>query len=151
LPEMQVALLMQDVAGIEKGEGYVYLDTGSPHFIQWVDDVHAVNVVEQGRAIRHYERFEPKGVNVNFVQRVQDALWIRTYERGVEDETLACGTGITAAAIASVTAESGHFSIPVKASGGDLQVRFDKTADGRFRNIVLQGPAQFVFEGDIEI
>lgn len=151
LPEMKVALLMQDVDSMEHGAGYTYLDTGSPHFITWVDDINSVDVVAEGRAIRHQERFEPKGVNVNFVQRQQDSLCIRTYERGVEDETLACGTGITAAAIASVAAASGHFSVSVKARGGDLQVSFDKTNEGRFRNIILQGPAQFVFEADITI
>jgi diaminopimelate epimerase len=110
-------------------------------------------MMQAGRAVRYSERFEKEGINVNFVSRKLDgSLDIRTYERGVEAETLACGTGVTAAAIASYlqhNLRSAEIEIPVHAQGGDLAVRFRANADGSFSDVWLCGPAQFVFEGEI--
>ena len=144
-----VALQMQDVAEIEFGDGYEILNTGSPHYIQWVPSVAAIDVFNEGRNIRNKEAFQPKGINVNFVNRNGNGLVIRTYERGVEDETLACGTGVTAAAIVSVGEQTGVFQIPVKAKGGDLFVSFEKTSKQTAENIILTGDAKFVFSGNI--
>ncbi|WP_240432920.1 diaminopimelate epimerase [Taibaiella koreensis] len=146
-----VALQMQDVTKIEDHGDHVILDTGSPHYIQWVADVNAVNVFGEGRAIRNREAFQPKGINVNFVQRSGEDLLIRTYERGVEDETLACGTGVTAAAIAAVGKETGRFHVPVLAVGGFLSVSFEKKDAATAENIVLTGEAVFVFKGSIGV
>ncbi len=146
-----VALQMQDVTAIEFGEGYDILNTGSPHYITWVNDTATVDVFGEGRSIRNREQFQPKGINVNFVNRKGNGLDIRTYERGVEDETFACGTGVTAAAIASVGRQTGVFHVPVAAKGGDLSVSFEKTSDTTAENIILTGDAKFVFEGEIGI
>jgi len=145
-----VSLHMQDVTHIRFEEGYAMLDTGSPHYVREVDDVQSVDVFNEGRAIRN--QFAPKGINVNFVAAGDGSgLTIRTYERGVEDETLACGTGVTAAAIASVKHATGTFEVPVKAMGGALSVSFEKKSADTAEHIILTGPAQKVFEGDIEL
>lgn len=146
-----VALQMQDVSTIAFNDGFDILDTGSPHYIQWVDDAGAVDVFQEGRTIRNREPFQPKGINVNFVNRNGNGLTIRTYERGVEDETLACGTGVTAAAIASVGQQTGVFHVPVTAKGGALSVSFEKTSPGTAENIILTGEAKFVFQGSIQM
>jgi diaminopimelate epimerase len=147
----EVELHMQDVTAIESGAGYHLLDTGSPHFVQWVPAVRDIDVVAEGRAIRYSDRFMPDGINVNFVERIPEGIRIRTYERGVENETLACGTGVTAAAIASVGDQTGTFQIPVLATGGELSVSFEKRTAATATGIVLRGPACFVFEGNIEL
>lgn len=146
-----VALQMQDIDQIEFGAEATILNTGSPHYIRFEQDIESINVFEEGRRIRNLERFQPKGINVNFVARTDQGLSVRTYERGVEDETLACGTGVTAAAIASVGTQTGHFEIPVAARGGQLSVRFDKTGAQEVRNVWLTGPAQAVFEGTFHL
>ena len=147
-----VNLQMQDVVVISFYEdGSVIMNTGSPHFIKWVHDVSKTDVFKEGRTIRNEGRFQPKGINVNFATRKDGALLIRTYERGVEDETLACGTGVTAVAIASVERQEGSFSIKVKAEGGDLVVTFTKDSAISAKDIILSGPAKFVFQGNIEL
>ncbi len=146
-----VALQMQDVTAIDFAGAYEILDTGSPHYVQWVTDTETVDVVAAGRSIRNENRFQPKGINVNFVSRGDRGIVIRTYERGVEDETLACGTGVTAAAIVSAGRNTGHFDIPVKARGGDLRVTFEKEEATSATHIVLTGGAQFVFKGSMTI
>lgn len=146
-----VDLHMQDVTDIEEGEDFAILNTGSPHFVQWVKDVEQIDAFTEGRRIRNRDAFQPKGINVNFVARQGEAIAIRTYERGVEDETLACGTGVTAAAIVSVGQQTGKFKVTVKAMGGTLWVSFEKTDAHNARNIVLTGRADFVFSGQIEI
>jgi diaminopimelate epimerase len=146
-----VALQMQDVKSIEFGEGHDILNTGSPHYVTWVENTADINVFQEGRSIRNQEQFQPKGINVNFVQRNGNGLNIRTYERGVEDETFACGTGVTAAAIASVGRQTGVFTVPVIAKGGSLSVSFEKTGVTTAENIILTGEAKFVFEGEIEL
>lgn len=146
-----VELEMQAVRQVERGEDYFLLDTGSPHYVTYVEEPGAVDVPTRGRNIRYSERFRAEGVNVNFVCPRGEGLAIGTYERGVEDETLACGTGVTAAAITAVLRKgaTGDFEIPVYAKGGDLSVRLHY--DGvEFTNIWLSGPAEKVFSGNWE-
>ncbi len=143
----QVNLKMMDVATIEKISEDYFLDTGSPHYVTFTDSLEALDVVAEGRKIRHNERFRETGTNVNFVQLKNGDLTVYTYERGVEDETLACGTGITAAALCAAVKTGNQKGIfRVTAKGGELRVSFEKKGEG-FRNIWLKGPAEFVFEG----
>lgn len=145
-----VRLQMADVSDHKLVDDNYFIDTGSPHYILFTDDVDSLNVYEEGKRIRWSEKFAPGGTNVNFVQVIDNGLKIRTFERGVEDETLACGTGVTASAIASVL--KGHFDtspVDVRARGGNLRVEFE-TDNKLIRNIWLTGPATFVFEGKIE-
>jgi diaminopimelate epimerase len=130
------------------GNNY-FINTGSPHYIVFTDDADKLDVFEEGKKLRWSPLFAPGGTNVDFVEVVDNGLYVRTFERGVEDETLACGTGITASAIASVLA--GHFdtnSVNVRARGGNLKVEF-KIRDKKVTEIWLTGPATFVFEGEI--
>ncbi len=147
-----VNLKMNNVNGIEKGNDYYYLNTGSPHYIRFVDDPEKVDVIPEGRKIRYNERFKEQGTNVNFISFKNENIYIRTYERGVEDETLSCGTGAVAAVLA--VADKGLLNEKKKGSlitkGGNLTVSFEKINDG-FENVFLEGPATFVFDGEIEI
>ena len=134
------------------------LNTGSPHFVVFVEDLTDINVYENGREIRYSERFHTEGVNVNFVEIKKDGnLEVATYERGVEDETFSCGTGVTAAAIAyslkkeHIFKENTPFSVPILTKGGNLEVRLQRDAVGVFHNIWLCGPATQVFQGEVEI
>jgi diaminopimelate epimerase len=146
----EIHLNMHDVTHVEIGDDYCSLNTGSPHYIRFVDDIEHVDVYAEGKKIRHNERFKQEGVNVNFVQRLDDtSIAIRTYERGVENETLACGTGIVAAALASRLKYTTSTHINVKARGGDLLVKFDAKTTNHFINVWLVGPAVFVFEGKV--
>ena len=146
-----VALKMNDVNDVNEEEGDFMLNTGSPHYVDLVSNVMQLDVVEKGRAIRYNERFKTEGINVNFVEKTaSDSIIVRTYERGVEDETYSCGTGVTAAAIVSANHNPGLNKIKVETKGGALQVEFEKTGEG-YRNIWLIGPAQNVFAGSITI
>lgn len=148
-----VELKMSDVQKVEQQENIFVLNTGSPHYVRFENTLEKLDMVQEGRAVRYSERFKNEGINVNLVTQNADGnLAIRTYERGVEDETLACGTGVTAAAIASFLHRgqaSGQADIQVKARGGDLAVRFRANGGGSFSDIWLCGPAQLVFEGEI--
>lgn len=144
-----VELKMKDVNGVELGEDFAILDTGSPHYVKYTEFLGDVDVVKEGRAIRNSKRFAKEGINVNFLEYGSNALLVRTYERGVENETLACGTGVTAAAIVVAGNQNKSYTIPVKTNGGDLEVRFDKKDAQHFENIWLCGPATYVFEGEI--
>ena len=146
-----VNLKMQDVDWVEVGNMYFYLNTGSPHFVKFVTDVQEVDVYEEGRAIRYNERFAAEGTNVNFVQEMDKGIFVRTYERGVEDETFSCGTGVTAAALTAAPAETGEYTIPVETIGGNLEIQFARNGERSFSNIWLCGPATLVFEGNINI
>lgn len=148
----EVSLKMHDVETIEKGETHYFINTGSPHYIVNVDDVDGVNVFEEGKKIRYNDRFKKEGTNVNFVNYKPDCLDIRTYERGVEDETLSCGTGVTAAALS--WADKNNFpagKIQVNTKGGALQVAFKRTDTRGFNDIWLIGPAEMVFKGELLI
>lgn len=149
-----VSLKMSDVPVISDDAcGCTFLDTGSPHVVRWVDEVDQVDVVEEGRAIRYNAVYNAEGTNVNFVQVVGDGIRVRTYERGVEDETLSCGTGVTAAVLASdfrAKVISAQNCMRVSTPGGNLQVRFQRDGNG-YKEIWLEGPAEAVFEGSIDI
>lgn len=145
-----VSLQMKDVAALQQVGDVWVLDTGSPHYIQFVEDVSAIDVFKEGRAIRNSERFKKEGINVNFVKAVSDNLQVATYERGVEDETYSCGTGVVAASIASVAyqgLEVGHHTKHIQTKGGKLSVSFEKTLEGHYCNVWLKGPTVRVFEG----
>lgn len=147
-----VQLKMKDVSSVENYHGDFILDTGSPHYIKGVGDVRNVNVYEMGREIRYSRDFEEKGINVNFVETDDHhGIVVRTYERGVEDETLSCGTGVTASALVYAHNENGFNRIEVQTRGGHLAVEFDKTGEETFENIWLCGPAHFVFKGQVDI
>lgn len=146
-----VELKMKDVNEIEKTADYAILNTGSPHYIKWDNNVETTDVFSTGKLIRNSTPFLTNGINVNFVQVHSTHLNVRTYERGVEAETLSCGTGVTAAAIASSNKESGQQEKRVVTPGGELKVKFFKISDTSFANIWLCGPAKFVFSGIIEL
>lgn len=147
-----VSLQMQDVEEVLYADGYTQLNTGSPHYVVFVDDVTKTDVFNTGRSIRNSERYQPKGINVNFVQRLTDSsIHVRTYERGVEDETYSCGTGVTAAAIAASSNATGHIRTDIKTPGGNLQVSFDKKDASHIVNVILHGPATYVYSGAIAV
>ena len=147
-----VSLQMIDVAEIKNTPDYSFLNTGSPHHVQLVTDLEHYNVKENGAAIRYGDLYGQQGSNVNFVKKIDDATFsLRTYERGVEDETLACGTGATAVAIAmNATRQTDLNTIHLNVEGGKLAVSFD-IEDGKYTNVFLKGPAEFVFKGTIQI
>jgi len=146
---------MTDVSDIESGSGFHYLDTGSPHYVAAREDVETLDIVKEGRAVRYNERFKVKGTNVNFVKIMNDQrILLRTYERGVEDETLACGTGSVAAALVSkLLNENMSDEITVQMRGGELVVSFEyaKTPRVHFTNIWLTGKVRKVFEGAVDL
>lgn len=146
-----VNLKMQDVDWMEVGPLHYYLNTGSPHFVKYTDNLQELDVFEAGRQIRYNDRFAAEGTNVNFVQATDNGIFVRTYERGVEDETYSCGTGVTAAAITTAGPEEKEYIVPVQTLGGQLEVRFTRTGERAFSNIWLCGPATLVFEGAISI
>jgi diaminopimelate epimerase len=148
----EVSLKMNDVDRIEAHSNYYLLNTGSPHFVKFATNILDVDVVATGREIRYSKQFAAEGVNVNLVESMgENSIYVRTYERGVEDETLSCGTGVTAAALVNAHNERGFNSVIVKTPGGQLSVEYDKNGETSFSNIWLCGPAQFVFKGEIEV
>jgi len=146
-----IHLKMKDVGNITNFHGDSILDTGSPHYIKQVTDIFKLNVFADGKEIRYSKPFEEKGINVNFVEPTDKNIIVRTYERGVEDETFSCGTGVTAAALVFAHNENGFNRIEVQTKGGHLAVEFDKIDENSFENIWLCGPADFVFSGEIEL
>jgi diaminopimelate epimerase len=150
LPTGIIRLKMNDVGEVRTvGDDY-FINTGSPHYIRFVRDIDNYPVFDDGRRIRYSKAFEPGGTNVNFVElRDNNTIFVRTYERGVENETLACGTGVTAAALA-VSFKGYNAPVSIKTRGGDLSVEYKRQGE-TFSGIHLVGPAQKVFEGDMEI
>jgi len=148
ISENQVNLGMVDVSEINRdGDAYV-LNTGSPHYVKMVEDLTHYPVYNAGSAIRNNETYKEKGINVNFVEKENNGYFVRTFERGVENETLACGTGATAAAIAMALQENrtGALEVPIRVLGGQLSISF--TREGSyFKDVFLKGPADLVFEG----
>lgn len=143
-----VSLKMKDVDKVKRVHGDFILDTGSPHYIKMSNDVMELDVYKKGRDIRYSKEFEEQGINVNFVEQIgEDKIIVRTYERGVEDETYSCGTGVTAAALVCYHNENGFNDVQVKTLGGNLNIEFDRVDDGRYVDIWLSGPAERVFEG----
>ena len=147
----RVHLGMPDVHEVKQVGSDLFINTGSPHYIRYVKDVKNFDVYEEGRAIRYSGQYGERGTNVNFVEPDGDnSIFVRTYERGVENETLSCGTGVTASALAHSL--KGHASpVTVDTPGGTLAVSFMKNDNGGFNTITLIGPAEKVFEGSIEI
>jgi diaminopimelate epimerase len=146
-----IRLRMNDVNNISSLAGNYFINTGSPHYVTFTNGLKDLDVNNEGKKIRWSKDFQPGGTNVNFVEPENNGIYVRTFERGVEEETLSCGTGVTASAIASVL--SGHFvssPVNVRTRGGNLSVEFD-IIENQITNIWLCGPATFVFEGKIEI
>ena len=141
-----VRLKMKDVNHIDSTSESSTLNTGSPHYIHWVNTLDGFDVFSEGRNIRYNENFKHEGINVNFVKKEEDGIRVRTYERGVEDETLSCGTGVTAAAIAS-SVKMGQQQVNVKVEGGNLAVSFNRIGEKEFTEVWLIGAATFVFTG----
>lgn len=146
-----VSLLMSTVSEILVEEQFTFLNTGSPHHVEMVDPLENFDVFVQGKKIRN-ERYGAEGANVNFVSKIsEDTFKVRTYERGVEDETLSCGTGVTAVALAMFERGlTSHKQIHLETEGGALKVSFEKDAHG-YDAIYLIGPATLVFKGEIEL
>ncbi|MFN5929989.1 MAG: diaminopimelate epimerase [Sphingobacteriales bacterium] len=147
-----VRLKMNDVEKVNEDHGNFILNTGSPHYVNFVNDLKDFAVTEQGKAIRYSDTFTKEGINVNFVENINDhTIFVRTYERGVEAETWSCGTGVTASALMSAHNELGFNKVDVKTLGGNLSVEYDRMGEQEFRNIWLCGPASYVFHGTIEL
>lgn len=148
-----VSLKMNDVRQMEVGEDFFFLNTGSPHYVKFVNNLDSFNVYEEGRKIRYSNRFKEEGTNVNFVERRDHELFVRTYERGVENETLSCGTGVTAVALVAGFKgwSTDKHSCRIKTPGGNLNVKFEKVLESTFYNIWLEGPATFVFKTEIDL
>lgn len=154
LPNGEIRLKLKDVDGIRWMEDGYFLDTGSPHFIKFVSNLEALNVDQIGRDIRMQSRWGPGGVNVNFVEIGGSAnrISVRTFERGVENETYSCGTGVTAAAISTYYHnKSDIFSYHIHTPGGNLNVAFNAMHHSQFSNIHLTGAAKKVFDGSITL
>ena len=147
-----ISLQMQDVSYVRLVNTNYFLNTGSPHYVTFRDDIKNIDVYNRGREIRYSAEFSPEGTNVNFVEFQDDKLFVRTYERGVENETLSCGTGVTASAIsASIYSDSDKNSYDIITKGGYLNVSFKKQDSNTFSDVWLTGPATFVFTGEIDI
>jgi diaminopimelate epimerase len=146
-----VSLKMSDVSGLKRYNADYIINTGSPHLVRFVPQIEGVDVYREGKALRWDHTFQPGGINVNFVEVKPDHLVVRSFERGVEDITLSCGTGVTASALAASTLAGkpeNHYNIIT--DGGKLSVKFSKQ-DNHYTNIWLEGPAVKVFEGNIKI
>lgn len=147
-----VSLQMINVDTIKHDGNAFVLNTGSPHYVELVEDLEHKNVYQDGFAIRNNAVYQQDGINVNFVEPMNDGYFVRTFERGVENETYACGTGVTAVALAMAKNknQTGAVFTPIKVLGGNLSVKFNY--DGTvFTDIFLEGPAKQVFSGEIEI
>ncbi len=147
-----ISLQMQDVSYVRLVNTNYFLNTGSPHYVTFRDDIKNIDVYNRGREIRYSAEFSPEGTNVNFVEFQDNKLFVRTYERGVENETFSCGTGVTASAIsASIYSDSDKNSYDIITKGGYLNVSFKKQDSNTFSDVWLTGPATFVFIGEIDI
>jgi diaminopimelate epimerase len=145
-----VQLSMQAVSTIDTFDNDFLLDTGSPHYVRFVDDAATVDVITEGRRIRNSEAFLRDGVNVNFVELHGDSITVRTYERGVEEETLSCGTGVTASALVAVYSKRMENNpVRVFTRGGELNVTFERNNSG-YADVTLTGEAVCVFSGMID-
>ncbi|HMJ69692.1 MAG TPA: diaminopimelate epimerase [Cyclobacteriaceae bacterium] len=148
-----VKVRMNDVTAVQSIGNDFFISTGSPHLIRFVSDLRNFPVFEEGKKIRYSDAYKPGGTNANFVELLgNNKIYVRTYERGVENETLSCGTGVTAAALA-VHFKGYRSPVAIKTQGGDLSVQFEAQAGQSvtFRDIFLIGPAKMVFEGDLEL
>jgi diaminopimelate epimerase len=146
-----VSLQMIDVDAITMDNAAYVLNTGSPHYVALADNLTHKDVFAEGYAIRNNDTYRANGINVNFVEPAGDGYFVRTFERGVEDETYACGTGVTAVALAMAKHhnQSGHIVTPIKVLGGNLTIRFNYDGE-KFTGIFLEGPAMQVFNGEVD-
>ncbi len=150
--EDRISLKMQDVEGVEQIGGDFYLNTGSPHYVHYLaSGLDQLNILPEARAIRYNDRFHKEGTNVNYVEDKGDYLAVRTYERGVEDETYSCGTGVTAVALVNhlCSPEEKEYRQVIQTPGGRLEVSFRKTGRQQFVDVWLHGPARHVFSGEV--
>lgn len=146
-----VHLKMIDVHEISKLNEATVLNTGSPHYIKPVSCLSSYDVFTEGKKIRYNNTYNEKGINVNFVEWNDNELFVRTYERGVENETFSCGTGVTAAAIAMSADSTGLQETKIRTLGGSLLIKFNKIDAQHFTDVWLCGPASFVYDGQITI
>jgi len=147
-----ISLKMKDVKTLKKFHSDFILDTGSPHYVKLVSGITDMDVYKKGHELRYSKDFEEEGINVNFVEQVDDdKIIVRTYERGVEDETYSCGTGVVASALICFHNENGFNEVGVKTLGGNLSIEFNRVEEGVYNDIWLCGPAEKVFEGSFEI
>jgi diaminopimelate epimerase len=154
IQEDLVHLKMLDVSHIQHEEAFDFMNTGSPHYVQYVTNLSHFDVFGEGKKIRNSAPFAPAGTNVNFVEKLsENKLFVRTFERGVEDETYSCGTGVTACAISASlrNAPTSTGLMHIQTLGGDLQVSFRQNSPQQFSDIYLIGPAEKVFEGDVSL
>jgi diaminopimelate epimerase len=148
-----VFVRMHDVNDLEERNTDYIANTGSPHYLIFGSQIDQMEITHAARKIRYSDEFSSEGININYLENSGDLLKVRTYERGVEDETLSCGTGVTAAALVNfkkLEKDPGQHVQKIQTLGGELQVHFE-TDGTKFWNIVLAGPAEFVFRGRIEI
>ncbi|HTX88618.1 MAG TPA: diaminopimelate epimerase [Bacteroidales bacterium] len=149
-PETRVKLGMKGARVEKTAEGHYFTDTGSPHYVILAKDIDSIDLIREARKIRYDTCYAEEGTNVDFVQVQGDRLYVRSYERGVEDETLSCGTGVTAAALtAAMALKDGAGMFHIRTRGGDLEVTFNRKGSS-FSEIWLEGPARFVYQGEID-
>jgi diaminopimelate epimerase len=148
-----ISMKMNNVKNIETDENFFLLNTGSPHYVRFTSGVRKAEIISEARKIRFNERFKKDGVNVNFAEKNGKGVFVRTYERGVENETLSCGTGVTASALASSIKglSTAKDQCKILTPGGELTVRFHRGKDNSFSDIWLEGPATYVFKGIVKI
>jgi diaminopimelate epimerase len=150
--DLIIRLRMSNVESLENHPAGSFCNTGAPHLVQFTKLTDDFPVVKKGREIRFSDKYKTDGINVNFVSALSvDQIYVRTYERGVEDETLSCGTGVTASALAFAQSnDMNEGIIGVKTRGGNFRVGFKRSSAG-FSQVYLQGPAVFVYGGEIEV
>jgi diaminopimelate epimerase len=147
----EIHLKMADVNEVEIGEEYFYMNTGSPHYIKYVNNIDDMSIINEARKIRYNNRFKQEGTNVNFVSINGENISMRTYERGVEDETLSCGTGATSVALATAIKSNLKSPINIKVKGGDLKIAFEQQNEQLFTDIWLIGEGKQVFKGEMSL
>jgi len=151
LSEELVEVSMKNVEDLRFNNEDLILNTGSPHFIRFIDDLSKEDIIARGKEIRYSDEFAKEGINVNLVEVISPTLLnCATYERGVENETLSCGTGVTAVALAANAAKNMSSPVNVKTKGGQLSVRFTKGNEG-YSDVFLKGPVKLVFKGEITL
>jgi diaminopimelate epimerase len=147
----EVRIRMKDVDSVSNVGTDLVVHTGSPHYLVFSEDPEKIDLIGRAREIRYGAKYAEEGINVNFIREGNNEVWMRTYERGVEDETLSCGTGVTAAALGYASRHNSSDEVLVHTKGGDLKVRFQVAPNGGFHNIWLCGPAEYVFEGSVDL
>ncbi len=148
-----VKLRMNDVSNIEQHPNFDFMNTGSPHYVEFTKNIFDLDIIKKGSIIRNGDSYKDiGGTNVNFIEAENDFYNVRTYERGVENETLSCGTGVTACALSiGIHNDLSESKINIKTKGGNLTVDFKRNKNNSFTDIWLSGPATFVFDGIIEL